>query len=74
MEKTKEKIERIRHADVATLRDNYQQAAQRKEKLYLLLDMLETEELSCEEHERVCEKAQRLIDELKNKVGHKKQA
>jgi len=65
MEKTKEKIERIRHADVATLRDNYQQAAQRKEKLYLLLDMLETEELSFEEHERVCEKAQRLIDELK---------
>ena len=59
-----EKLER-KKTDIQTLRDNYQQAAQRKEKLYLLLDMLETEELSPEEYERVCERAQRLIDELK---------
>lgn len=52
--------------DVVTMRDNYQQAAQRKEKLYLLLDMLEMEELSAEEYERVCGKAQQLIDELKD--------
>lgn len=58
-------MEKNRKADIKTMRDNYQQAAQRKEKLYILLDMLETEALSADEYERVCGKAQQLIDELK---------
>ena len=39
-----------KHHDLATMRANYKQAALRKEKLYVLLDMLETQELSEEEH------------------------
>lgn len=51
--------------DLSTMRDNYQQAALRREKLYLLLDMLETQELTAREYERTCLQAQRQIDELK---------
>ena len=58
-------MEKASKNDLATMRDNYQQAALRKEKLYLLLDMLETQELLPEEQERVCAQAQRQIDELK---------
>ena len=54
-----------KHHDLATMRDNYKQAALRKEKLYVLLDMLETQELSEEEQERICAQAQNQIDELK---------
>lgn len=48
-----------------TMRDNYQQAALRKEMLYDSLQKLETLELSAEEHERICAQAERQIDELK---------
>lgn len=58
-------MEKASKNDLATMRDNYQQAALRKEKLYLLLDMLETQELLPGEQERVCAQAQRQIDELK---------
>ncbi len=58
-------MERIKASSVSTMRDNVQQARERKEKLYLLLDMLETQELSPEERERIRTQAQRQIDELK---------
>lgn len=66
MEKNKsKKPELIKKTDLQTMRDNYQQAALRKEKLYVLLDMLETQQLSPEEHERVYEQAEKHIQELK---------
>lgn len=58
-------MEKPKKSDLATMRDNYQQAALRREKLDLLLDMLETQELSIQERERICAQAQRHIDELK---------
>lgn len=54
-----------RDLEIPTLCDNYQQAALRRERLYALLDMLETQTLSHEEKERICAKAQHQIDELK---------
>lgn len=58
-------MEKIRKNELQTMRDNYQQAAQRKEKLYILLDMLETQELEEAEYERICAQAERQIQELK---------
>lgn len=60
-----DKAEKRSAADIATMRDNYQQAALRREKLYLLLDTLETQELDEQEYECICQQAQRQIDELK---------
>lgn len=54
-----------RKQEIPTLCDNYQQAARRREQLYELLDMLETQTLSEEEQKCICEKAQHQIDELK---------
>ena len=51
--------------NLETLRDNYQQASLRRERLYELLDMLETRELSDDEQKSACDQAQHLIDELK---------
>ena len=51
--------------DLVTMRDNYQQAQLRREKLYQMLDMLETQNISVQERERICVQAQQMIDELK---------
>ena len=51
--------------NLETLRDNYQQASLRRERLYELLDTLETRELSDDEQKSACDQAQNLIDELK---------
>lgn len=64
-EKQRQKPEIVKKTDLLTMRDNYQQAALRKEKLYVLLDTLETQELSLEEQERVCAQAEKHIQELK---------
>lgn len=50
---------------LSTMRDNYQQAALRREKLYALLDKLETQQLTAQEQDQICEKAQQEIDALK---------
>ena len=63
--KKPELIKKPEKTDLQTMRDNYQQAALRKERLYVLLDMLETQELSPEEHERVCRQAEKQIQDLK---------
>ncbi len=51
--------------ELSTMRDNYRQAARRRERLYLLLDMLETQQMPEEEYEQACAMAQRQIAELK---------
>lgn len=58
-------MEKKKENNLATMQDNYRQAELRREKLALLLDMLETQELSPEEQKRICAQAQRHIDELK---------
>ena len=66
MEKGKnKKLESIKKPESMTMRDNYQQAALRKERLYVLLDTLETQDLSPEEHERICTEAEHYIQELR---------
>lgn len=55
----------MKTAKLPTMRDNYQEAALRREKLYTLLDMLETMELSPEEHGRICAQAEEQIRTLK---------
>lgn len=54
-----------RNTVLETMCDNYEQAAQRKEALYTLLDKMETMELTQEEYERICAQAQEQIRQLK---------